>query len=306
MDAKYLIDRPRPGAENMALDQHMLELAVQHESIYLRVYQWSAPTVSLGYFQKYSELLANDALRSLAAVRRATGGGAIVHHYDWTYAIAIPDRVWHDALGANQAVYELVHDQIVRMLVQMGVPAVKWQSTANVDSSSAASIASENGGQACGAAVDDVAAGRADTRADCQSVCPFLCFLRRSPGDIVHGSAKLMGSAQRRIRGGLLQHGSLLLRRSPFARELAGVWDLRPGRHTGHAAGDLRRGGCDSPPTESAWERWAASIGPAMVQAICTGTARALNVNWQPLNDPLPCSPELVQRFESACWNEKR
>src|SRR5205814_494718 len=52
------------------------------------------------------------------------------------------------------------------------------------------------------------------------------CFLHHTPGDLVIGGSKVAGSAQRKLRGALLQHGSLLLRRSEFAPELPGMCDL--------------------------------------------------------------------------------
>lgn len=66
---------------------------------------------------------------------------------------------------------------------------------------------------------------------------PFLCFQRRSPGDLVLRASgvtspepatwhKILGSAQRRRSGAVLQHGSLLLARSDYAPELQGVDEL--------------------------------------------------------------------------------
>jgi hypothetical protein len=64
---------------------------------------------------------------------------------------------------------------------------------------------------------------------------PFLCFQRQAPGDVFMSSPapaqhiqtwKILGSAQRRSQGALLQHGSLLLRRSPAAPKLPGVTDV--------------------------------------------------------------------------------
>ena len=55
---------------------------------------------------------------------------------------------------------------------------------------------------------------------------PFLCFLRKDANDIVSGPVKLVGSAQRRRRGAILQHGSIVLRRSEHAPEIVGVQDL--------------------------------------------------------------------------------
>ena len=55
---------------------------------------------------------------------------------------------------------------------------------------------------------------------------PFLCFQRRSRGDLLVGSAKVLGSAQRRRRGAVLQHGGLLLSQSSAAPELPGIEQL--------------------------------------------------------------------------------
>jgi lipoate-protein ligase A len=55
---------------------------------------------------------------------------------------------------------------------------------------------------------------------------PFLCFERRSPLDLVGQSLKVVGSAQRKRTGALLQHGSILLRESPQAPHLRSVLSL--------------------------------------------------------------------------------
>ena len=55
---------------------------------------------------------------------------------------------------------------------------------------------------------------------------PFLCFSRRSPVDLIIGTDKVLGSAQRRTSAGLLQHGSLLIRHSPTTPELIGLSEL--------------------------------------------------------------------------------
>src|SRR5262245_58596680 len=77
------------GATNMARDEAMLESAATGNVAALRFYTWSEPTVSLGYFQQ-SESRAIPNLKSLAWVRRSTGGAAIVHHHELTYSFALP------------------------------------------------------------------------------------------------------------------------------------------------------------------------------------------------------------------------
>jgi lipoate-protein ligase A len=68
---------------------------------------------------------------------------------------------------------------------------------------------------------------------------PFLCFLHQTPGDLLVEGHKVVGSAQRRPHGSLLQHGSILLRRSEHAPELPGIEDMSrvavPGSDLEHA-----------------------------------------------------------------------
>jgi lipoate-protein ligase A len=59
-----------------------------------------------------------------------------------------------------------------------------------------------------------------------------LCFLRRSPGDVVFKGHKIVGSAQRRLKKSLLQHGSVLYGKSSFAPELNGINDISGSKYT--------------------------------------------------------------------------
>lgn len=89
-----MMDGPRSGTWNMALDEALLAVigAAAHPLPVLRFYQWSEPTVSLGYFQSIDDLPA--ALDGLPVVRRLTGGGAIVHDRELTYSVHFPARQW--------------------------------------------------------------------------------------------------------------------------------------------------------------------------------------------------------------------
>ncbi|MEZ6135126.1 MAG: hypothetical protein R3C53_09475 [Pirellulaceae bacterium] len=219
-----LLDRPRSGGENMLLDEQMLAAAAEFDRPLLRVYQWSRPTLSLGYFQKYADRLKHAPSVDIEVVRRATGGGAIVHHHEWTYALALPNSAMgargntsgHFGVGASQAVYDCIHTTVVEWLTELGICAAMFPNR-KVPEGSAELV---NFGALQQAAPS------------CVAPCSFLCFERRSKGDVVAGSAtlagqtKVMGSAQRRSKGALLQHGSLLLARSPHAPTLPGLMQL--------------------------------------------------------------------------------
>jgi lipoate-protein ligase A len=187
-ECRLLIDGPSPGAWNMAVDEALLEAAAHQETAYWRFYGWSEPTLSLGYFQDYAGRHRHEPSRHCPAVRRLTGGGAILHDAELTYSFAIPSRSrWGTQ---REGLYALVHGCLIESLGELGVAA-----------------------QLC---PGEPAAGPE----------PFLCFQRRAPGDVLLDRFKIAGSAQRRRRGAVLQHGSLLLRRSPAAPELPGLEDL--------------------------------------------------------------------------------
>ena len=54
----------------------------------------------------------------------------------------------------------------------------------------------------------------------------FLCFEQQTVGDLIARKSKVVGSAQRKYRQALMQHGSILLRASPFAPQLPGIEEL--------------------------------------------------------------------------------
>lgn len=192
MDAGRLIwDDPGDGVWNMAVDQALLESAEHRQQITLRLYRWAEPTLSIGYFQSHLARQEHAPSAGCPLVRRRTGGGAIVHHHELTYSLAIPAaNRW--SLESN-ALYDQVHRALIEVLAAAGLEACLFSESGQVPPDPPES---------------------------------FLCFQRRSAGDVVSGQHKLIGSAQRRLRQSLLQHGSILLARSPAAPELPGVMDL--------------------------------------------------------------------------------
>jgi lipoyl(octanoyl) transferase len=182
---------PQSGVRNMAIDEALLEAAIERGECTVRWYRWQTATVSLGYFQETAEVHAIPELSTLPLVRRLTGGGAILHHYEWTYSCTVPAN--HALSKTPGRIYDLVHEKIVALLSIQGISAQL------------------RGG----------ATGRRET--------PFLCFGRTDPHDVVLNGQKIVGSAQRRRRGAVLQHGSVLLRRSEYAPQFPGLLDLLSG-----------------------------------------------------------------------------
>jgi lipoate-protein ligase A len=211
LECRLIISPPSPAAWNMAVDEALLMDAAENGVGSLRFYEWSDPTLSLGYFQRYEDRRTHAASRDCAIVRRHTGGGAILHDRELTYSIALPSA--HPMTRSAQKFYTVVHDRFIAVLTQLSSGGcISWK-LVRIDRGSNRPAADE----------------------------PFMCFARRAAGDVLlvskNGSgpgsegmwlagAKIIGSAQRRHHRAILQHGSLLLEKSPCAPELAGWCDL--------------------------------------------------------------------------------
>ena len=94
-------------AWNMAVDEALL----RHCSVpVLRVYRWTIPAVSIGYFQSHAV-----APKDRPLIRRLTGGGLVDHADDMTYTIVLPQG--HPLVTAGTATsYRLIHEAIARAL----------------------------------------------------------------------------------------------------------------------------------------------------------------------------------------------
>ena len=194
--ARVIFDSPSDGARNMSVDQALLMSAEQDGIVTLRLYGWAEPTLSLGYFQKHADRQLHSASLPCPVVRRRSGGGAILHDQELTYSLAIPSsNRWS---GQNSELYDLVHQVVIQLLAQAGRKSQLFKD-------SEPTLTND------GPVIDPNA---------------FLCFQRRSDGDLVADGYKILGSAQRRLKHSLLQHGSLLLGQSEFAPELPGLAEL--------------------------------------------------------------------------------
>jgi lipoyl(octanoyl) transferase len=177
----------------MGLDEALLEAAGTGDpASLLRMYGWSIPTLSLGYFQRLAEVRADLRWCDVPIVRRPTGGGAIWHHHELTYALAVPET--QPLSRPSTRLIRAVHAAISGGLEGFGVRAVRQ--------------------------------GEVIPAPDCERSRPFLCFTDRSPDDIVFEGVKIVGSAQRRRGGAVLQHGSILLAQSSRTPELRGLRDV--------------------------------------------------------------------------------
>ena len=171
-------ESPRSGAANMAVDEAIAEAAADGGvPPSLRFYRWHLPTVSLGRHQKAADVdEAQLVTRGYDLVRRTTGGRAILHTDELTYSVAGPITDPLMAGGVMDA-YLRFSNALLSGLKVLGLAAHK-------------------------------AGARTRATRDLSAVC----FEAPSAYEITAGGLKLLGSAQSRRKGYVLQHGSLPLR----------------------------------------------------------------------------------------------
>jgi lipoate-protein ligase A len=172
----------------MAADEVLVRTAAAHGIASLRFYGWSAATLSLGYFQPAQARLADPRLAALPWVRRPSGGAALVHHHEITYALAVPPGEEWNAGGPWMP---RMHRVIAGALEDYFIEGLKAVTALN---------AVKHG--------------------------EVLCFQQLTPGDLICGASKVVGSAQRKYCRALVQHGSILLKRSEHALLLPGLEEL--------------------------------------------------------------------------------
>lgn len=108
----------RPAAENMAVDEVLLESAPQLGQPLLRLYAWAEPAATFGYSQKYAEVAHATRLRPL--VRRPTGGGLVPHDADWTYSLVFPPAHSWYGLKAVES-YRRLHEWLRAAFARVAV-----------------------------------------------------------------------------------------------------------------------------------------------------------------------------------------
>jgi lipoate-protein ligase A len=166
----------------MAADETML-MALAEGTVRptLRFYGWNPPAVSIGYFQKLDEEIDRAACARLGidVVRRLTGGRAVLHEAEVTYSLVVRE----DSSGIPSTVtgsYLFFSQAIVAGLDRLGISAQLQQPEIST---------ARNKGQSSSSA----------------------CFDAPSHHEIIVSGRKVVGSAQVRHNGILLQHGSVSL-----------------------------------------------------------------------------------------------
>lgn len=170
---------PESAAWNMALDEALLEAVAKGDSPpVLRLYRWQPAAVSLGYFQRGSDVVNLAACRRLGldVVRRCTGGRAVLHDREVTYAVIAREGAPHFP-GTINGNYQVIAGVLHRLLLGYGL---------------------------------DVTAGRTLRSTEPpRGAAQSACFTAPAQFEQVYRGCKLTGSAQKRQQGAFLQHGSI-------------------------------------------------------------------------------------------------
>ncbi|MEE8350254.1 MAG: lipoate--protein ligase family protein [Acidobacteriota bacterium] len=180
---QYRVDPPQSGAENMRVDRALLTWAEEsvNSVTAVRFYRWSRPTISLGRNQKPPEAVNTEFCRQqgLPIVLRPTGGRAVLHHNEVTYALVSNDPEFFPLKDISET-YRLIAQALQAGLKQLGISV-------------------------------RLAKGSPDSHRFTGSGHKNPCFASSSRYELLSEGLKIVGSAQRRLRRSFLQHGSIPL-----------------------------------------------------------------------------------------------
>ncbi|MBN2417090.1 lipoate--protein ligase family protein [bacterium] len=177
----------------MGCDQALLELAGESGLPVMRVYQWHPWCISLGYHQEADSIdLEACAADGVDVVRRPTGGRAVYHAQELTYAVIIPKESAFYRENLTE-LYTLISEGLASGIRLLGVPA-------------------------------ELQKRHVDLNAHYKKSMSVSCFSAAARNEVLVGGKKLIGSAQRHLSWGMLQHGSILTGREhlDLSRYLAG------------------------------------------------------------------------------------
>ena len=182
---RLFVDEASKGAVNMARDEALLRSVINGRSPpCVRFYRWKPPALSLGYLQRISEEIDIEMCKDhgFDHVRRLTGGKAVLHDDELTYSVIIPAN--HEKMEGRgvMASYRTISRALVRSMSLCGISC-------------------------------SMAPNRMTQRKGGLST---VCFENPSAYEVICRGKKIIGSAQTRDRGVILQHGSVPIE-----------WDLR-------------------------------------------------------------------------------
>lgn len=249
MDWRLIRDGAFSGAWNMARDEALLCKQEVNTAPVLRFYDWNPACISLGRLQKDISFISHPS--PLNWVRRPTGGRAVLHQHEITYCA-------------------VVHESHLPRASRSVIGAYNWLSTGFIAGLETLGVSAQL----------STAHGRSAVVAD-------NCFQAAAQCDFVVDGRKLIGAAQCRRHGVILQHGAILLEIDEQA------WRVAVGGAMGDAVSLRDLGIRQSRET--------------IVEALAEGLARSWNVSLQ-VSEMSDAEVELasrlhIQKYSCDAWN---
>ncbi|WDE99059.1 biotin/lipoate A/B protein ligase family protein [Lentisphaera profundi] len=164
-------DDQHSPARNMAIDEALMESAIDLPGPLLRLYEWSTNSISFGYTQKFERI----PQEGYDLVRRPTGGGIVYHQHHFTYTVVLPPKHW--IVKETKPVESYAY---LNRCVQSALQSLSLTS----------SLAQEE-------------IPKSVDRAG------MVCFVTPTRYDLLSDEKKIAGSAQRRSKLGMLHQGSI-------------------------------------------------------------------------------------------------
>ena len=179
VEIQIRLDGCRAAQFNMATDKDLLAHAENSKALFtcIRLYGWENPSITLGRNQDPSSALdeAFCTSRGINWVHRPTGGRAVYHDRELTYAVVSNDtRLF--PVGKISETYRVIANTLQQGLQRLGIITTM---------------------------------GKVDPRVFPKSAAPKACFTSPSRYELVFRGRKLVGSAQRILQRSFLQHGSI-------------------------------------------------------------------------------------------------
>lgn len=247
-----LVTGDAPGAVQMAFDEAMMEDVAQSGRPLLRLYRFAPKALSLGRGQGTAEVYL-PGVREIGAdlVRRPSGGKAVLHDDEVTYAVAAPAHLFAAGVEAS---YGQIAGALIRACLRLGKKVA---------------IAEPEG------AAGELAAN---------------CFIHPSVHEIALGKRKVIGSAQVRRRGVLLQHGAIPIRLHPD--DWAACFAPPAARERWAGAMRSRATGLFDGETPPPWTE--------VAEAVAEGFKEHFGISWHPLDEGRKRRLEAAARQGSA------
>jgi lipoyl(octanoyl) transferase len=194
-----VVDPPRSGIDNMRIDRALFRQVEKssQQTTFIRFYRWSVPTISLGKYQKVEESVdcAYCQRAGIPVVRRPTGGRAVFHDSELTYAVVSNSSRFFPLSSISQT-YRLIAGGLQEGMWRLGIHTQLVAASPRGERSPSSPLKSP-------------------------------CFVSPSRYELLCSGRKIVGSAQKRSRRAFLQHGSIPLH-VDHARMAAGLGVSEP------------------------------------------------------------------------------